>query len=193
MRSTDANFDAALAWLLDDEGRVYSGPPHIDQPTHSGITLRALSEALGRPAQVEDLMTLKQEQVRNYYYRYQWAEYNGNGPHQLAWPLSYVVFDMGVNLGRARTAKWLQGRCQVRVDGILGPVTAAAANVLWGGNNYKIDLLAHLHEKRLEVYADSDLRWRKGLMARAARVAARVTAAAYEQGFRKGLQYPDDV
>ena len=38
-----------------------------------------------------------------------------------------MVFDIAVNNGKARAAKWLQTLLGVKVDGFIGPVTLAAA------------------------------------------------------------------
>jgi lysozyme family protein len=47
--------------------------------------------------------------------------------HELPAPVGEILFDIGVNNGKARAAQWLQETLGVAVDGFIGPITIRAA------------------------------------------------------------------
>lgn len=80
----------------------------IDQRSHPHLDIRKLTKA--------DAVAI--------YHRDYWLPLRC---HELPLPVGEVVFDIGVNNGKARAAKWLQETLGVAADGFIGPVTLKAA------------------------------------------------------------------
>ena len=53
--------------------------------------------------------------------------WRAGGCDRLPWPISYLVFDAGVNSGPKRGIQWMQQGVGVKADGVIGPKTIAAA------------------------------------------------------------------
>lgn len=102
---------------------------HPDDPggaTNMGITRATLSRHRGRPCTAEEVRALTRAEARAIYRA---AYLEGPGFERIADPwLREVLFDAGVLLGPGRPIRWLQAAAGVRVDGVLGPVTAEAVN-----------------------------------------------------------------
>lgn len=111
--------------LLKAEGwdRYTNHPADRGGPTRWGITQKAWGEALGRPATVNDVRAITEQQARDFYYeRYVKAPRYDELPEDLM-PL---VVDCAVNHGTKRATQWLQRSVGVLADGVIGPVTLAA-------------------------------------------------------------------
>jgi lysozyme family protein len=120
-----ANFPAALALVLKDEGGYVDNPADPGGATNLGITLRTLAAWRG-------IATLPKSEVLNltvaeagkiYKARY-WDAIRGD---DLPAGLDYAVFDYAVNTGPGASAKALQRVLSVPIDGVIGPVTLEAA------------------------------------------------------------------
>lgn len=98
----------------------------VDQASHPGVNIKALT----------------QKQAVEIYRTDYW---NRCRCEDLKEPLCYVVFDIAVNNGVGRAAKWLQEAAGVTADGHIGPITLAAAND-------RPDLLALVLLKRRENF-----------------------------------------
>lgn len=84
----------------------------IDQRSHPNVNIRELTKELASAI----------------YHRDYWLPLRC---HELPVPVGEVVFDIGVNNGKARAARWLQENLGVATDGFIGPITlksAASAN-----------------------------------------------------------------
>jgi lysozyme family protein len=121
-----ANFPAALALVLKDEGGYVDNPADPGGATNLGITLRTLAAWRG-------IATLPKSEVLNltvaeagkiYKARY-WDAIRGD---DLPIGLDYAVFDYAVNSGPTAAARALQHVLSVPMDGVIGPITLAAAN-----------------------------------------------------------------
>jgi lysozyme family protein len=88
-----------------------------------GITLRALSDHLGRTAKAEELQQLTRDVANAIYQRNYWNTVNGD---KLPIGIDLLVFDHGVMSGPARSVKLMQHLIGAREDGIAGPLTLAA-------------------------------------------------------------------
>ena len=80
----------------------------IDQRSHPHLDIRKLTKA--------DAAAI--------YHRDYWLPVRA---HELPIPVGEVVFDIAVNNGKARAAKWLQEVLGFKADGFIGPVTLKAA------------------------------------------------------------------
>lgn len=110
-------FDQYFEWLIPWEGEVYENHPNdpgqatrygIDQRSHPDVNIRTLTKAGAKAIYLSD------------YWRPVAAD-------RLPPRTSWAVMDAGVNCGKTRAIKWLQALRGVRVDGVIGPITVAAA------------------------------------------------------------------
>jgi lysozyme family protein len=72
-----------------------------------------------------DIRSLTRSSAVGIYHRDYWLPLRC---HELPAPVGEVVFDIGVNNGKARSALWLQQALGVKADGFIGPVTLRAAH-----------------------------------------------------------------
>jgi len=80
----------------------------IDQRSHPNVDIRVLTK----------------EGAAAIYLRDYWLPVRA---HELPVPVGEVMFDIAVNNGRGRAVKWLQEKLGVAIDGVIGPITVAAA------------------------------------------------------------------
>lgn len=111
-------FDKAYAKLLKHEGGYVNDPADPGGETRYGISKRSYPDI--------DIKSLTIAQAREIYRRDFWEK---PGFSQIQDPeLAGKVFDLGVNIGTARAAKFLQGAANIfeaklKVDGIIGPMS----------------------------------------------------------------------
>ena len=120
----NANFARSLASVLRHEGGYSNHPEDKGGPTNRGITLATFRKWVKKDGTANDLKRITEDQVAKIYRSVYW---NGVKGDDLPGGIDYAVFDYAVNSGPARAAKALQGVLGVAVDGIIGPVTIAAA------------------------------------------------------------------
>ena len=115
-------FDDCFEELLRHEGGFVDNSALGDRggPTKYGVTQAEARDAgyTGTMAYLP-LSTAK----RIYEARY-WTAVRAE---ELPAELRYVMFDSAVNSGPGQAVRWLQDALDVRVDGVLGPVTVKAA------------------------------------------------------------------
>ena len=117
-------FEQALALVLRWEGGFSDHPHDPGGATNLGITRRTLSEWRGRPASVEEVRALALEDVRPIYRSRYWDACRCD---ELPDGVDLMVFDSSVNQGPNRAKRLLQRSLGVAEDGILGPISMAAA------------------------------------------------------------------
>jgi lysozyme family protein len=116
-----ASFDLAIPIVLAHEGGYSFDPRDPGGETKYGISKRQYPEL--------DIKNLTLEQAKAIYKRDYW-QYDA----LLDQDVATKVFDAAVNLGTARAVRILQeavnavGPTRIAVDGVFGPITAAAAN-----------------------------------------------------------------
>lgn len=137
-----ADFNQAIATVLEHEGGFVDDPVDPGGTTNFGISLRWLRQTgdlvLGDidddgDIDADDIRALtREEAVRLYRYHFWDAnEYARIAPNQVA----TKVFDMAVNMGPRQAHKLLQRAAQANLkhcpdDGILGPMTFRVVNNL---------------------------------------------------------------
>ena len=109
-------FRYALAFTLHHEGGYVADLGDGAGETHWGITKRSYPTL--------DIAALTLEEATALYQRDFW---DGLNLDRLPIPLAVAVFDAAVNHGPTGATKLLQGVVGVAVDGVLGPLTQAAA------------------------------------------------------------------
>lgn len=133
-----ANFSSCLAFTLapENDGQpLHVTPQDPGGATALGITHTTLSVWLGRVATVEDLKALTREEAGFIYEANYWHPINGD---DLPPGVDLMVFDHGVTSGPHAAVTQLQqvlGFTGIDVDGIVGPLTLAAAR---GGDLYTL-------------------------------------------------------
>jgi lysozyme family protein len=124
-----ANFAAALAAVRRWEGGLADHPSDHGGLTKWGISLRFL-RAVGLDATGDgvvdgrDIRALSEDQVAQLYRTHFWMACLCD---ELPAGLDLAVFDCAVNQGPGRARRLLQASLGIKVDGILGPETLAAA------------------------------------------------------------------
>ncbi len=124
MSISPSRFEQAVDLVLQHEGGFVQ---HLQDPggaTKFGITRETLSRARGRPVAIDDVRRLTREAAVSIYRHLYWDAVRADG---LPPGLDLAVFDLAVNSGPARAVAMLQRVVGVEADGIVGPVTLAAA------------------------------------------------------------------
>ena len=118
--------------ILVSEGwdRYTNNPADKGGPTKFGVTQKTLSSYRGHEVTAEEVRAMKVEEARaicigEYIVKPKYEQLT-NG-----W-LRYVVVDAAYNSGPSAANKMLQSALQVEQDGVLGPKTLAAANLVDG-------------------------------------------------------------
>jgi len=122
-----ANFEESLEHVLKNEGMAFTDDP-IDRggATHMGITLRTYSEFLGRQGTVDELKAMTRLEAATVYHKLYWAKMKLD--LVMDNNIATTIFDIGVNMGVGYAVKFAQESAGVRVDGVMGPLTASAIN-----------------------------------------------------------------
>lgn len=122
-------FKAALAAVRRWEGGLVDHPADPGGITKWGISLRFL-RALGLDVNGDgvvdgrDIRGLTEDQVAALYREHFWLKCRCPA---LPAGIDLAVFDCAVNQGPRRAVRFLQAALRVRVDGLIGPKTLAAA------------------------------------------------------------------
>jgi lysozyme family protein len=117
-------FDRALAFVFAREGGFSDHPEDPGGATRFGITRATLERERGRPVTAAEVAALSREEAARIYRRAYWdAVRAGDLPDGL----DLAVFDCAVNSGPGTAVRLLQRVLAVPADGVVGPVTLAAA------------------------------------------------------------------
>ena len=124
---TASNFPACLDFTLAQEGGFVDMRDDRGGATNMGITLATLAAYRGHEVTVGELEAMTQAEAEAIYVADFWRPVNGDA---LPPGLDLMVFDMGVNAGPRRSAEQLQAVIGVAQDGIVGPRTLAAVQMV---------------------------------------------------------------
>ncbi|EAV40513.1 hypothetical protein SIAM614_21537 [Stappia aggregata IAM 12614] len=123
----ESNFSKCVDLVLQYEGGYVKHPKDPGGATNLGITIHTLQNWRNDDVtdqDVKDLTTLEAKQI------YQANYWNALKCDQLPLGVDLVVFDFGVNAGPGRSAKILQKVIGVGQDGIIGPISLKALEVV---------------------------------------------------------------
>ncbi len=120
-------FDVALAEILRHEGGWVDHPKDPGGATNRGVTLATLSDWLGRTATKAEVKALTVADVAPIYRERYWNAVKGD---DLPAGVDLMVFDVAVNSGPGRAAKFLQEVAGAAADGKIGPATLAKVTAL---------------------------------------------------------------
>ena len=143
---TAANFQACLDFVLAQEGGWSDDPNDPGGATNQGITLATYRTFTNNPdASADDLEEMSDAMRDDIYLTMYWTPIRGD---DLPAGIDLCVFDFGVNAGPRTAAEHLQAALGVAEDGIIGPLTLAAAQSQNAGS-----VIARFTSARLAYYA----------------------------------------
>lgn len=117
------NWEDAFKAVLKHEGGFVNHPRDPGGMTNLGVTKRAWEEYTGQLADESEMRSLTSELVKPFYKAKYWDKIKGD---DLPSGVDYAAYDLAVNSGPTRAAKYLQQIVGVPADGIIGPKTLAA-------------------------------------------------------------------
>lgn len=115
------DFEQAFTELLGHEGGYVDHPSDPGGATRWGVTER-VARANGYTVHMRDF---PEHAARHIYRREYWQAVRAD---ELPAGVRYAVFDAAVNSGVKQSIRWLQRALGVADDGVIGPVTLAAAS-----------------------------------------------------------------
>jgi lysozyme family protein len=121
--TADARFRRCLAETLRHEGGWADHPKDPGGATMKGVTLATFRAFKGNPnATKAELRAISDADVEAIYRTGYWDKTRCD---DLPAGVDLMVFDLAVNSGPARAAKFLQAAVNAEADGIIGPATLA--------------------------------------------------------------------
>lgn len=121
--------------IIAREGGYVNHSADFGGPTKYGITQSTLSAWRGHSSNADDVKNLTEQEAR---WIYSALYITRPGFHKINFgPLRALLIDCGVHHGARRAVEWLQHAVGTKQDGILGPVTLAAANRADGAALYR--------------------------------------------------------
>ena len=118
------NFEQSLALMLKHEGGFVNNPKDPGGMTNLGVTKRTYEDWLGHEVDEEIMRNLRPMDVIWLYKKLYWDKIKADS---LPAGLDYCLFDCAVNSGPSQAVKFLQVALNLTADGIVGPLTIAAA------------------------------------------------------------------
>ena len=117
------NFDKCFALMLQHEGHYVDNPHDPGGRTNLGVTQRNWEVYLNRSVTEAEMRALTPERVKPFYKALYWDRIKGD---QLPAGIDYAAFDLAVNSGVYKAARYLQQIAGVADDGIIGPKSLEA-------------------------------------------------------------------
>ena len=141
----ESNFNECLEKVLGHEGGYINHPDDPGGETNLGVTKDVYETwCMVEDVVQKDMKDLSVDDVAPIYKLNYWLKAKCN---ELPTGVDYVVFDMSVNDGVSRAAKFLQGVVGAEKDGIIGSKTLAMVNDMG-----KFDMIEALCLEREDFY-----------------------------------------
>lgn len=121
------NFEQCLAMVLKHEGGFVNHPKDPGGMTNLGVTRKVWEEWVGHSVDELTMRSLGPKDVAPLYKKNYWDKCRCD---DLPRGVDFAVFDLAVNSGTGRAAKFLQNVVGVNVDGAIGPATLAAVSAM---------------------------------------------------------------
>jgi lysozyme family protein len=141
------NWEAAFAAVLKHEGGYVNHPKDPGGMTNLGVTKRAWEAYVGNEVDEAAMRALTPDVVKPFYKKMYWDKIKGD---DLPSGVDYAAYDLAVNSGTGRAAKYLQEIAGVPSDGVIGPKSIAAIQACPAGEmvdalcNMRLDFLKRL-------------------------------------------------
>jgi lysozyme family protein len=117
------NWDNSFAAVLKHEGGFVNHPKDPGGMTNLGVTRSAWESYLNRDVTEAEMRALTPNVVKPFYKAMYWDKIKGD---QLPPGADYAAYDLAVNSGVGRAAKYLQEIAGVTADGVIGPKSLEA-------------------------------------------------------------------
>jgi len=117
------NWDACFAMVLKHEGGFVNHPKDPGGMTNLGVTRTNWELYLDHDVTEADMRALTPEMVKPFYKKNYWDRIRGD---ELPSGVDYAAYDLAVNSGTSRAAKYLQRIAGVTEDGVIGPQSLKA-------------------------------------------------------------------
>jgi lysozyme family protein len=117
------NWDKSFEMVLVHEGGYVNDPRDPGGRTNLGVTQRAWESYWNRKSSEEEMRRLTPNIVKPFYKAMYWDKIKGD---QLPSGVDYAAYDLAVNSGTGRAAKYLQQIAGVTADGVIGPKSIEA-------------------------------------------------------------------
>lgn len=141
------NFDKCFELVLEHEGGYVNDPRDPGGRTNLGVTQRAWESYLNRSVTETEMRGLTPAAVKPFYKAMYWDKIRGD---DLPAGVDYATYDLAVNSGVGRAAKYLQQIAGVTADGVIGPKSLEAIKACDPGQvvdalcNMRLDFLKRL-------------------------------------------------
>jgi len=112
------NWEKAFQAVLKHEGGFVNHPKDPGGMTNLGVTKKVWEEFVGREVDEREMRALTPDVVKPLYKKNYWDKIKGD---QLPSGVDYAAYDLAVNSGTGRAAKYLQRIAGVPDDGVIGP------------------------------------------------------------------------
>ena len=117
------NFEKCFQLVLEHEGGFVNNPKDPGGTTNLGVTQRNWEVYLNRSVTETEMRALTPDNVKSFYKELYWDRIKGD---QLPAGIDYAAFDLAVNSGVYKAARYLQQIAGVADDGIIGPKSMEA-------------------------------------------------------------------
>ena len=117
------NWDSCFTMVLKHEGGYVNHPKDPGGMTNLGVTKRAWEQYVDHDVTEADMRALTPETVKPFYKAMYWDKIKGD---DLPSGVDYAAYDLAVNSGVGRAAKYLQQIAGVPADGIIGRISMEA-------------------------------------------------------------------
>ena len=117
------NWEMAFQMVLKHEGGYVNNPKDPGGMTNLGVTKKVWEEYVGHEVDEAIMRGLTPDMVQPLYKKNYWDRIKGD---QLPDGVDYAAYDLAVNSGVGRAAKYLQQIAGVPADGIIGPKSLEA-------------------------------------------------------------------
>jgi lysozyme family protein len=117
------NFDQSFEMVLEHEGGYVNDLRDPGGRTNLGVTQRAWETYLNRSVTETEMRGLTHDTVKPFYKSMYWDKIKGD---HLPAGVDYAAYDLAVNSGTSRAAKYLQEIAGVFADGVIGPKSLEA-------------------------------------------------------------------
>lgn len=112
------NWEACFAMVLKHEGGFVNHPKDPGGMTNLGVTRANWEAYLNRDVTEAEMRALTPDVVKPFYKKNYWDKIKGD---DLPSGVDYAAYDLAVNSGVGRAAKYLQRIAGVTDDGVIGP------------------------------------------------------------------------
>lgn len=129
-----ADFEHSIGFTLKNEGGYVDNPNDSGGATNFGITIGEYEAYFGSPATAAEIKAMPLFVAKEIYKAKYWSTMRLD--EVVSQGVATAIFDMGVNFGPFVATKMAQEACNkyapptVSVDGVLGPMTIQAINLI---------------------------------------------------------------